>query len=199
MTIPQRGRDPNIHTINSIHMIKDKTSLNILVSNYTNKHVTFNKGEYIRHFEPTIIDDNTMNQMNFLSTNSIMLKRMIGEQVKPDIINPPHHKLNTKTQHKLNTLLKEYESQFVENETSIRTTPLTSMTIDTGSSAPLSHNTYPIMMKNYQWVKDEIEKLLAVKVIHSNRSSWSAPIIIVPKGDGGKQLVIDYRSLNKVT
>ena len=47
-------------------------------------------------------------------------------------------------------------------------------------------------------VKEEIEILPAVKVIHSSRSSWSAPIIVVPKGDGGKCLVIDYRALNKV-
>ena len=39
-------------------------------------------------------------------------------------------------------------------------------------------------MKHYQWVKDEIEKLLTAKVIHNTRSSWSAPIIVVPKGDG---------------
>ena len=54
-------------------------------------------------------------------------------------------------------------------------------------------------MKHYQWVKDEIEKLLTAKVICSRRSHWSAPIIIVPKGDGGKHLVIDYRALNMVT
>ena len=54
-------------------------------------------------------------------------------------------------------------------------------------------------MKNYQWVKEEIEKLLTAKVICSSRSSWSAPIIVVPKGDGGKRLVIKYRALNKVT
>ena len=47
--------------------------------------------------------------------------------------------------------------------------------------------------------KRRIEKLLAAKVICSSRLSWSAPIIIVPKGDGGKQLVINYRALNKVT
>ena len=47
--------------------------------------------------------------------------------------------------------------------------------------------------------EDEIEKLLAAKVIHTSRSGWSAPIILVPKGDGGKCLVIDYRTLNKVT
>ena len=54
-------------------------------------------------------------------------------------------------------------------------------------------------MKHYQWVKDEIEKLLAAKVIWGSQSSWSAPIIVVPKGDGGKHLVIDYHALNKIT
>ena len=54
-------------------------------------------------------------------------------------------------------------------------------------------------MKHYQWVKEELEKLLAAKVICSSRSSWSALIIVVPKGDGGKHLVIGYRALNKVT
>ena len=54
-------------------------------------------------------------------------------------------------------------------------------------------------MKKYQWVKEKIEKLLTVKVICSSRSSWSVPIIVVPKGDGGKQLVINYYVLNKVT
>ena len=44
-----------------------------------------------------------------------------------------------------------------------------------------------------------MEKLLAAKVIHTSHSSWSAPIIVVPKGDGGKCFIIDYRALNKVT
>ena len=48
-------------------------------------------------------------------------------------------------------------------------------------------------------MKEEIEKLLAAKVIHTSHSSWSAPIIVVPNGNGGKCLVIDYRALNKVT
>ena len=33
-----KGRDPHINIINDIHCIKGKTSVNILVSNYTNKH-----------------------------------------------------------------------------------------------------------------------------------------------------------------
>ena len=96
-------------------------------------------------------------------------------------------------------LLQEYESQFAKDETTIGTTPLTSMTIDTGTTNPVSQKPYPIAMKHYQLVKNEIEKLLATKVIHTSCSSWSAPIIVVPKGNGGKHLVIDYRALNKVT
>ena len=60
------------------------------------------------------------------------------------------------------------------------------MTIDTGSSAPVSQKSYPIIVKNHQWVKDKIEKLLMAKVVCSSISSWSAPIVVIPKGDGGK-------------
>ena len=102
-------------------------------------------------------------------------------------------------QNDLELLLQEYESQFAKDETSIGTTPLTSMTIDTSTSDPVSQKPYPIAMKHYQWVKDEIKELLAVKVIHTSHSSWSAPIIVVPKGNRGKHLVIDYGALNKVT
>ena len=124
---------------------------------------------------------------------------MMSETVTPDTFNPPCHELSTVVQNDLELLLQEYESQFAEDETSIGTTPLTSMTIDTSTSDPVSQTPYPIAMKHYQWVKDEIEKLLAAKVICTSHSSWSAPIILVPKGNGGKHLLIDYRALNKGT
>ena len=73
------------------------------------------------------------------------------------------------------------------------------MTIDTGTANPVSQKTYPIAMKHHGWMKDEIEKLLTAKVVHHSCSSQSAPIIVVPKGNRGKHLVIDYRALNKVT
>ena len=60
------------------------------------------------------------------------------------------------------------------------------MTINMGTSDPVPQKPYLIAMKNYQWVKDKIEKLLTAKVICSSRSCWSVPITAVPKGDGGK-------------
>ena len=175
-----------INIINSIHEFKGKTSVNILVSNYTNKHVILNKGEYVGHLEPILTDDTIIDQSDIYSTNSITLQRIMAEQVKLNTFDPPCHKLKANTQSKLGALLMEYESQYAKDETSIRKAPLTQMTINTGNSDLISQKPYPITMKNDQWVKEEIEKLLAAKVIHSSRSSWSAPIIIVPKGDGGK-------------
>ena len=73
------------------------------------------------------------------------------------------------------------------------------MTIDTGTSEPVSQKPYLIAMKLYQWVRYKINKLLMTKGIWGSQSSWTAPIIVVPKGDGGKCLVIDYCALKKVT
>ena len=192
-----KGRDPNINMLEGIHKIKDRSTVNILVSNYTNKHLTFHKAEYIGHLELIELHPTEIGETHL--ANSISLKKMMSKTVTSDTFNPPLHKIPTPVQNSLESLLEEYESQFAHDETSIGTTPLTSMSIDTGTTDPVSQKPYPIAMKHYEWVKNEIEKLLAAKVIHSSHSSWSAPIIVVPKGDRGKRLVIDYRALNKVT
>ena len=158
-----KGRDPNINIISSIHKIKGRTSVNVLVSNYTNKHLTFHKGEYVRHLEPAVIDDTTIDQRDIHQTSSIMLQKMMAEKVTPDIFNPTSHELSINIQSELDVLLKEYETQFAKDETLIGTTPVTSMSIDTGTSNPISQIPYPINMKHYQWVKEEIEKLLTLR------------------------------------
>ena len=63
--------DPNINIIDGIHKIKGKTSVNILVSNYTNKHLTFHKGEYIGHLESAVLD--STDQQETHQTNSVTL------------------------------------------------------------------------------------------------------------------------------
>ena len=122
----------------------------------------------------------------------------MSEQVEPDTFDPPCHKLKPNIKTKLEALLEEYGSQFTWDETSISTTPLTKMSIDTENLEPVSQKLYPIAMKHYQWVNVEIEKLCTAKVIWGSRSSWSAPTIVILKVDGGKHLVIDYWALNKV-
>ena len=143
-----KGKNPNINIIDGIHKVKGKTSVNILVSNYTKKHLTFHKGEYIGHLEPDVLD--STDQPETYQTNSVTLKRMMSEAVTPDTFNLPHHELCTAVQNDLELLLQEYELQFAKDETSIGTTPLTSMTIHTGTSDPVSPKPHPIAMKHYQ-------------------------------------------------
>ena len=192
-----KGRDPNIYILDSIHKIKNRSTVNVIVCNYTSKHLTFHKGEYIGHLEP--LEQNSTDQKETHQANNITLKKMMSKTVMSDTFNPLCHEISMPVQNSLKLLLEEYGSQFTQDETSIGMTPLTSMSIDTVTANPVSQKPYPIAMKHYDWVKNEIEKLLAAKVIWSSCSSWSAPIIVVPKGDGGKHLVIDYRALNKVT
>ena len=73
-----KGRDPNINIINCIHKNKWKTSVNILVSNYTNKDVIFNKWEYIGCLEPAIMDNTTIDDSETHSTHSITLQEMMA-------------------------------------------------------------------------------------------------------------------------
>ena len=139
-----KGKDPNINIINGIHSINGKTSVNILVSNYTNKHVMFNKGKYIGHLEPAIEENANSDlpshaQQVIHSTNSVTTQRMMAEEVKLDTFHPPHHKLKPSIASKLDTLLREYASQFTKHETSIQMSPLTEMAIDTGTSYLRSH------------------------------------------------------------
>ena len=133
------------------------------------------------------------------TTHSITTERMIAENVKLDTFKPSCHKLKQNIKGKHAELLREYNSQFAQGETTIGTTPLTEMTIDTGTSETVSQKLYPIATKHCKWIKDKINKLLTAKVIWGSQSSWSAPIIVVPKGDGGKCLVINYCTLNKIT
>ena len=144
------------------------------------------------HLEPPI-DDLTQ-----IPINSATTQWMLPETVKPDSFTPPKYQLDSTTQQQLDNLLGTFKDQFAKDEMTIGTTPLTQMSINTGDSDAVSQKPSLIAMKHYNWVKEEIDNLLEAGVIRNSQSSWSAPIIVVPKGDGGKHLVIDYRALNKV-
>ena len=93
---------------------------------------------------------------------------MNAKKVEPDTFRPPHHKLRKDIATKLMELLKEYHFQFSFDETTIGTTPLTEMMIDTRFYEQVSQKPYTIAMKHYKWVKDEINKLLTAKVIQGS-------------------------------
>ena len=136
-----KGKDPNVNIIDGIHKIKDRSTINVIVSNYTNKHLTFHKGEYIGHLEPLELDPTDREETH--QANSITIKKMMSRTFTSDTFNPPCHEISTPVQNSLKLLLEEYASQFAQDEMSIGMTPLTSMSIDTDTTDPVSQKTIP--------------------------------------------------------
>ena len=185
--------DPEVKLIDGVRDISCNVTLQVLVINNSNQHVNLPKGMKIGHLEPPI------NELTQIPINSAITQWMLPETVKPDSFTPPKYQLNSTIQQQLDNLLGTFKDQFAKDEMTIGTTLLTQMSIDTGDSDPVSQKPYPVAMKHYNWVKEETDKLLEAGVIRNSHSSWSAPIIVVLKGDGVKHLIIDYRALNKVT
>ena len=156
--------DPSIHVINAICNIKDRLTSHILVANYTNKHVIFNKGQCIGHIEPFT------DHISQTSINSLTTQKMIGEHIQTDSFTPALHTFPGDVRKSLNQLLETFKSQFAQDETSTGTTHLTKMQIDMGNSEPVLQRPYPISVKYYDWVRSEINKLPDAQVIHSSHS-----------------------------
>ena len=110
-----KGRDPNINIIEGIHRIKDKSTVNIIVSNYTNKHLTFHKGKYVGHLEPLELQHTDQTEQQ--PANSVTLQKMMSETVTSDTFNPPRHDISQSVQKGLTSLLEEYDSQFAQDKT----------------------------------------------------------------------------------
>ena len=115
---------------------------------------------------------------------------------KPQLKDAP---IDQKIKLELGELLIRKKDCFAEDEHQLGTTPLITMSIDTGDHPLVAKRPYTLALKHHDWVKAEIDKLLDAGVIREINSSWSAPIVVVPKGDGGKRLCIDFRALNAIT
>ena len=115
---------------------------------------------------------------------------------KPSFLDAP---VDKQTRDDLNRLLEVNHDAFTEDERQIGTTLLIKMSIDTSDHPPIARKPYALALKHYDWVRDEIDKLFEAGVIWESHSSWSTPIVVVPKGDGGKKLCMDFRALNAIT
>ena len=146
--------DTDVKLVDGVHDISCNTTLQVLVINNSNHHVNFPKGMKIGHLEPPI-DDLTQ-----ISINSATTQRRLPETVKPDSFTPLKYQLEPTIQQQLDFLLRTFKDQFAKDKTTIGTTPLTQMSINTGHSDPISQKPYPVAMKHYQWLKEEISKLL---------------------------------------
>ena len=90
-----KQKDPNINIVNGIDNNNCRTSVNILVLNYTNKHVTFNKGQYIGHLENIDEEKNLHLHENSdaHTVSNVTTRKMMSKQVELITFEPLCHKL----------------------------------------------------------------------------------------------------------
>ena len=72
-------------------------------------------------------------------------------------------------------------------------------TIDTGDAKPIGQAPRRLSPQKRKVVKEHIDKLLKAGIISPSRSPWASPVLLVPKGENGFRMCIDYRKLNAVT
>ena len=87
---------------------------------------------------------------------------------KPSLLNAP---VNKQTRHDLERLVEENYDALTEDEKQIGTTSLIKMSIDTSDHLQIAKKPYALALKNYDWVRDEIDKLLEADFIRESHSS----------------------------
>ena len=71
--------------------------------------------------------------------------------------------------------------------------------VDVMGATPIKQHPYRTNPVKLQYMRSEIEYMLANDLIEPSQSSWSSPCLLVPKGDGTHRICTDFRKVNSVT
>ena len=71
--------------------------------------------------------------------------------------------------------------------------------IDTGDHPPIKLRGRPYSPLDLKHIKEFIEENLRNGIIEESDSSWSFPLVLAKKPDGGIRVCVDYRALNQIT
>ena len=70
--------------------------------------------------------------------------------------------------------------------------------LEEGAEPPLGR-IYPLSLKEQEALREFIDKNLSAGFLRSSSSAHGAPVLFVPKKNGGLRLCVDFRGLNKIT
>lgn len=78
-------------------------------------------------------------------------------------------------------------------------TNLVEHVIELMTNGPVRIKQYPLPFHTENTIKEEVEKMLQLKVIEPSSSPYCAPIVIARKKDGTNRFCVDFRKLNNIT
>lgn len=118
------------------------------------------------------------------SENQIPICSVLGRQVLPD-----------DERQRLDALTKKY---FDEMGDKLGRTTLVEHKIIV-DVPPIKSRYYPVSPAIQERINKELEYMLQNDIVEPSESSWSSPVLLVPKPNNTWRFCVDYRNLNKVT
>jgi hypothetical protein len=107
--------------------------------------------------------------------------------------------LNEEQVSKLKSLLDTYKDRFAFKATQIGQCNKFYHRIDTQGLGPISVQPYRMSFAKREQCRKLVQEMIDLGVIKPSCSPWSAPVVIVPKRDGGLRFCVDFRKLNAIT
>jgi len=71
--------------------------------------------------------------------------------------------------------------------------------IITTNKVPVRKRAYCLSQEKQAFIDQDIKSMVDKKIIRPSFSPWAAPVVLVPKKDGGQRFCIDFRGLNAKT
>eukprot|EP00111_Clytia_hemisphaerica_P016400 TCONS_00048555-protein len=100
---------------------------------------------------------------------------------------------------KLEALIERNKDVFADSDLKLGATHLMEYDIDTGDAEPIKQSAYSTTPAKRAEIDKQIKELEEQGIIRRSQSSWSSPVLLVPKACGAMRMCIDYRRLNAVT
>ena len=112
---------------------------------------------------------------------------------------PPTGPLNVSDSSKFKKLIKKHRDCFAFSLKELSCCNVRKHEIHLNSLIPLYKPPYRKSEVERKEMRDQVDEMLKANIIRKSRSPYSSPVILVPKPNGTKRMVIDYRPLNNIT
>ena len=120
-----------------------------------------------------------------------------GEDNRATIVKP-EIKLNNHQLNKFYNVMKEMIKLFAFDLSDLSTCTTGEHIIRTLNCPPVFTPPFRKAHKEKELMQEEVNQMLKLGIIEESISPWNSPAIIIPKKDGSRRFVIDYRNVNTV-
>lgn len=180
------SQEPGVIITNGVVKVAKNRKFPILVCNSTNKTIKLNRGSVVARVEEVEGE---------LTPVPELPKVTLDDDDETDEVSIPEE-----YREELEKILRDNEDLFAATDMELGRTNAMTMKVDTGDHPPIRLKPYRTPLKQRSVVDKAIDDMLKADIIGPSKSSWSFPILFVPKkGTDEKRFCVDFRKLNQIT